>query len=299
MNGKVRVSDGETARLVNAHERATSAAARVDVNAVSRSEEAASWALLGPTMLWHDPVSGVLELNGEGGKVEASLDGQSLGQAPLMSLVPVGSHRLVVRDDTGVLLDETLHWNAGESRKVRYRQPDSIPAIVLPAPREAKPRRRAATPVVAKTSEPMAAVAKTSDEVPASDELAMPSAAELLRSARKLMREGRMRPAAEAYEALRRTYPHSEEAHTVLVSLGQLQLAGLHDPGRALALLDAYLARGGTLSEEARITRVHALRELGRQSDEAEAIREFLSKHPRSFEAASLRDRLAALRAAE
>jgi hypothetical protein len=70
----------------------------------------------------------------------------------------------------------------------------------------------------------------------------------------------------------------------------------LHDPRRALTFLDLYLLRGGTLSEEARLTRIHALRALQRPAEEATAIAEFLAKHPRSFEDETLRARLAVLR---
>ena len=125
---------------------------------------------------------------------------------------------------------------------------------------------------------------------------ANPTPAELLRSARRQVRDGQLRAAVATYESLRTEYPNSEEAHTVLVSLGQLQLTA-HDPARSLELLDAYLVRGGTLSEEARLARIHALRALHRSQDEAAAISEFLVKHPRSFEDSTLRARLADLRA--
>jgi hypothetical protein len=62
-------------------------------------------------------------------------------------------------------------------------------------------------------------------------------------------------------------------------------------------MLDTYLARGGTLSEEARLTRIHALRALHRSKEEEAAISEFLLKHPRSFEDSTLRARLTDLRA--
>jgi hypothetical protein len=127
LNGKVRVAHGSAERMVNAHERAHSAEDSVDVKSLSRNEEAGSWALLGPTMLWHDPVSATLELNGEPAGAEAWLDGQQIGRAPLSSLVPVGAHRLIVRTEAAVLLDEELHWNAGESRSLSYR-PEAITA---------------------------------------------------------------------------------------------------------------------------------------------------------------------------
>lgn len=300
MNGKVRVAHGTAQKLVNAHERAQSSDNVVQVNSLTRTEEASSWALLGPTMLWHDPVSATLELNGEPAGAEAWLDGQLIGRAPLSSLVPVGGHRLIVRKETTVLLDEELHWNAGESRAIVYRAEE----VVTPAPREVRrARNRKAS---ARNREELAAkvapeppVRESAEPAPAlvPENAGAPTPAELLRSARRQVRDGRLRAAVETYESLRTEYPRSEEAHTVLVSLGQLQLTALHDPARSLELLDAYLVRGGTLSEEARLTRIHALRELHRTQEESAAIAEFLLKHPRSFEDNTLRARLTDLRA--
>jgi hypothetical protein len=293
LNGKVRVSQGSASSVVNAHERATSEGERVRVSALNRAEEAASWALLAPTMLWHDPVSGALELSADAPGTEAWLDGQPIGRAPLWSLVPTGSHRLLVRSGDQVLLDEQLHWNAGEARAVRVTtRAEPPPSPDEPGPSPTKPRRRAKAKLTAAAE---SAKLPAQPEAEPASALSAPTPAELLRSARKLMREGRMQAAADAYETLRATYPQSHEAHTVLVSLAQLQLRALHDPKRALERLDAYLERGGALNEEARLTRIRALSALGRTAGEAAAIREFLAEHPRSFEVVALRERLAAL----
>jgi hypothetical protein len=298
MNGKVRVVHGSAERMVNAHERAHSGQNQVQVNTVSRNEEASSWALLGPTMLWHDPVSATLELTGEPAAAEAFLDGQPIGRAPLSTLVPVGGHRLIVRNQDSMLLDEELHWNAGETRSLVYRA--EVQADVA-SPRELRRRgagkkssaRKARIEVSAKVApEPPVAL----EEPIAVENDGRPTPAELLRSARRQVRDGQLRAAVSTYEALRQTYPDSEEAHTVLVSLAQLELSAMHNPARSLQHLDAYLTRGGTLSEEARLTRIHALRALHRSEDEAAAISEFLVKHPRSFEDSTLRARLADLR---
>jgi predicted Zn-dependent protease len=120
----------------------------------------------------------------------------------------------------------------------------------------------------------------------------------MLTEARRLMRRNRFAEAAERYEALRAAYPDSPEAQAVLVSLAELQLDQLAQPGEALRNLNLYLRQGGgTLAEEARQARIRALRQLGRRAGEAEAIAEFLYEHPRSFEAAALRARLAELEA--
>jgi PEGA domain/FecR protein len=299
LNGKVRVTHGGQERLLNAHERARSSGSRVLVNSLSRTEEASSWALLGPTMLWHDPVSATLELSGEPSGAEAFLDGQLIGRAPLSTLVPVGSHRLVVRQQDRVLLDQELHWNAGETRALSYA--DIMPLTAASPQPERSPRtqrRRAQARKLA--AETLAAKLAPEPDVsqPQPLEVQGPTPSDLLRAARRLVRDGQMRAAVDTYQSLRRTYPTSEEAHTVLVSLGQLELNALRAPARALPLLDQYLQRGGNLTEEARLTRIQALRALHRKDDEAKAIAEFLLKHPRSFEDTNLRARLADLRAA-
>ena len=142
--------------------------------------------------------------------------------------------------------------------------------------------------------------AKSPVVVEPSPEAAPLSATELLQAARRQIRQGRYAEAADAYATITSAHPQSEEAHTVRVSLGQLYLVRLGQPQRALEELDAYLAQGaGPLAEEARATRIGALRALGRVEDEVAAIEDFLAKHPRSFEANALRSRLTALRSGE
>lgn len=300
LNGKVRVGRDHDTRIVTAHERAVVTAVTRGVpvlTTVSRSEEAPSWALLGPTALWHDPISASLDLRGEPEHAEAYLDGQRIGIAPLSTLVPVGTHRLVVRAGDTVLLERELHMNAGETQLVAYRPP----AVAEPSPGPA------ATKTVALRHEKPVEAAQESAKALTAEELGLrddaPSAvaerpADLLAQARRLMREGRYAEAEQSYEAIGRAFPGSEEAHAVLVSLGQLELVQLGAPQRALSRFDAYLARGGALSEEARAARILTLRKLGREREEASAIREFLAKHPRSFETAQMRARLLTLETA-
>ncbi len=303
LNGKVRVGRKNDAQIVAAHQRAAvstraaSAGARPGVTSVSRSEEAPSWAMLGPTVLWHDPVAAAIDVRGQPERAEAWLDDQLIGMAPLSSLVPVGSHHLIVRSGGQVLLDRELHMNAGETQAVAY-----LPLLTAATP-----------PVVAAAPKPLAHELKTGElaldakaltarelglREPSPTAAASESPASLLAGARRALREGRYAEAEKSYEAIGSAYPQSEEAHTVLVSLAQLELTQLGQPERALTRLDAYLAAGGALSEEARVARIHALRSLHRDADEALAIAEFLTKHPHSFQAADLRARLATLEAA-
>jgi hypothetical protein len=210
----------------------------------------------------------------------------------------VGGHRLIVRNDTSTLLDEELHWNAGETRSLVYRVEAQAE---VERPRELRRHgkksasRKARVELSAKVAPEPPAQPVAPESIGLQDD-GRPTPAEILRSARRQVRDGQLRAAVSTYESLRQTYPDSEEAHTVLVSLAQLELSAMHNPTRSLQHLDAYLARGGTLSEEARLTRIHALRALHRSQEEAAAISDFLVKHPRSFEDSTLRARLADLR---
>ncbi|HGG56768.1 MAG TPA: tetratricopeptide repeat protein, partial [Nannocystis exedens] len=104
------------------------------------------------------------------------------------------------------------------------------------------------------------------------------------------------RAAIDAYEELLELYPATPEAHNVQVQLGEL-LRRQGQPGRALGHFQAYLIRGGPLAAEARFGKVLALQQLGRSSDEAAAIAEFIRLHPHHIEADKLRQRARELEA--
>jgi DNA-directed RNA polymerase specialized sigma24 family protein len=118
----------------------------------------------------------------------------------------------------------------------------------------------------------------------------------------QLLREGwdqvkakRYPEAIATYERIRSAHPQSQEAHVVLVRLGDLVLEHLGAAERALSLYDGYLREGGgPLEREARYGRIEALRELGKGPLERAAIEEYLALYPASAKAASLRERLSA-----
>ncbi len=299
LNGKVRVGHADDTRIVTAHERSVVLGSRADLTSVSRVEEAPSWALLGPTVLWHDPVSATLELHGTPVQAQALLDDQLIGVAPLSSLIPVGSHHLVVRNGEQVLIDRELHVTAGETAEIAY----ALPAPAAPTPDAVTKLDAPAAKLDARSNEQNAKLLTKEQLAPApalpeepNSAQAPKTAAQWLAEARKLMREGRFAEAASSYQTIMQQFPDTETARTVLVSLGQLQLVQLQAPELALHSLDNYLTRGGSLAEEARVARIHALSTMHRDADEAAAIDEFLVKHPRSLEAAALRARLATLR---
>jgi hypothetical protein len=117
------------------------------------------------------------------------------------------------------------------------------------------------------------------------------SAAELLALARQALREKRWADAATSYRSIVGSFPSSPEAHTVLVPLANLEVDRLGQAAQGLKHLDAYLSTGGPLIVEARLARIRAFRSLGRTADEASAIDEFLTAHPKSLEAESLKQR--------
>lgn len=291
MHGKVRVGQGSHepaagGKLVAAHERADVAAearaAEAKVAAVGRGEESSEWALLRPTALWQNRVSSMLVLQGEPAGAEVVLDEQTIGIAPLSTLLPAGSHRLEVRVNGQTLLRRDLRAEAGQTAVVRYEPlalPSEVPALE-PEARAQPQRRRSAARV---------------QEAPAEQALAP---ADMLREAHRLMRAQSFEAAARQYDALRVAYPESPEAKTVLVSLAELQLNRLGRPALALDNLDRFLSGGpGGLGEEARQVRIRALRALGEPEREEQAIEEFLRLHPRGFRAAALQRRLAELQA--
>jgi tetratricopeptide (TPR) repeat protein len=122
-----------------------------------------------------------------------------------------------------------------------------------------------------------------------------PSAGELLREARALRAAGSFHEAADTYRRLRTAFPESAEAHVSLVSLGDLELSQLGDAEAALRTFDAYLVKGGDLSEEAEFGRILALRSLGRDATERESIAAFLLRYPSTLHKDVLHARLRVL----
>jgi hypothetical protein len=174
--------------------------------------------------------------------------------------------------------------------------PSGAPQVRSVAPRPAPvPSETAssttddAPPATATATAPPEEPAPTASAPPAPP----PTADDLLKRAQKLYTAGDMAGATAAYRALVTRYPGSGEAHAALISLGQLALAGGR-AGEALADFDRYLAgSGGSLSTEARVGRIAALRALGRTSEERAAIEDFLARSGTGVHAARLRARLA------
>jgi hypothetical protein len=316
LNGKVRVGREAELAVVSAHERAVSQtrgpAVRPIVTSVSRTEEAPSWALLGPTVLWHDPVAATLEVHGQPSGAEAWLDDQWLGQTPVTSLIAAGEHRLSVRIHNREIMARDLYVPAGGTQAIGYTadrplvQPgtsdgstaeryyerhdqDDVRSSGHSARRGARHRDHSRGTYRANREPDEPAVVQEAETEADNGGLG-------LRQARQAMRAGQFRAAAAIYEQVAESGPSNEESSTAMVLLGQLRLNQLGDPKGALAPLNAYLKRGGPIAVEARAARIEALRRLNRSAEETAAIEEFLRLHPRNFEVSRLQARLETLR---
>jgi hypothetical protein len=208
-----------------------------------------------------------------------------LSQNGQVSIEPLASHART----------ETSEWAslggvAGRSIEAPA-VPEAVAATPAAAPSEpaevvAEPAPKSSAPVVSK---------KALIGAPAATNEPDTSAPEVLTTARQALREQRWSDAASAYQRIVDGFPSSPEAHTVLVSLGRLEVDRLGRAESAVKHLDAYLARGGTLEVEAELLKIRAYHALGRSADEASAIDAFLSAHPNNLEVGKLREQRAAL----
>lgn len=288
LNGKVRVGESDArSKVVAAHQRARvakpgDAARTLEVFAISRSEESPEWAMLGPAKLWNATVAATLEVSGAPSGAYVTFDGQSIGAAPLSTLVPVGVHRVEVRIGSEPMWSRQVALVAGERELIEL---EGV-ALIAPVPVQVEAPEQVVQAVGA--GAPTKGTAKSIDTKQTSGDL--------LREARMLLRDGERDAAAAKYGELVRRYPSSAEARSGMLSLAELQLEHLGNAEAALELADRYLAGGaGTLAPEARETRVRALRSLGRRSEERAAIEEYLKAHRNSLRAPALRERLGEL----
>jgi ferric-dicitrate binding protein FerR (iron transport regulator) len=118
--------------------------------------------------------------------------------------------------------------------------------------------------------------------------------AELIRQARERVRARDWRRAAELYREIMSGYPGRPEAVTVRVSLADLEIDQLHEPGAALADYRGYLARApnGPLAEDATWGTCLAFARLGQIAEEKRALVEFTRRFPQSLHARAAQDRL-------
>jgi hypothetical protein len=217
--------------------------------------------LIEATDLWEDGVVAPVDIATQPQGAEIELDGAWLGGSPISILVGRGEHDFAVTQE-----------GFAEHRE-RF--------VVKGAERVSR------APVLVAQANPLTAASGSADD---SGLAAVPSAAALLTRARTLRSAGRYREAGAAYQQLMTTHPRSAEARAALISLGELQLSRLGSPAAALRSFEAYLAGGGSLTQEARYGRIRALRQLGRVSEAQRASEEFVRDYPGSAQAKSLRE---------
>lgn len=117
------------------------------------------------------------------------------------------------------------------------------------------------------------------------------NAEELFTRANSARRAGNVEQALGLYRELQRAKPRSREALASRALVGRL-LLDRGDARGALPEFDAYLASGGTLSEEALAGRALCLERLGRTSEEQAAWRTLLERHPTTLHRAHAEERL-------
>ncbi|HWB81264.1 MAG TPA: tetratricopeptide repeat protein, partial [Nannocystaceae bacterium] len=203
-----------------------------------------------------------------------TIDERELGTSPLFAALPAGLHRLELRGADGAQLGETLDVRAGSVLSRRF----ALAAIESPAP-------------LAADDEIDIEIADEPD-APATDRKRVPESSprELLAEARTLRREDRWADAVAAYRTLIKAHPRSSEAHTALVSLGDLLLDRLGQPDQAARAYQRYVKEGGgVLAAEARWGIISARRKQGDRKAEKDAIAEFLRHHGDDARAESLR----------
>lgn len=165
---------------------------------------------------------------------------------------------------------------------------DVVPVVEAdPAPEPAPPTEPdsgvEASPETPKLADPAAPAEKSTPPLNA-----LLERAQAQRAAREHTR------ARATYRLAIRSYPKEKAAKRALVALGDLELNRLDDSKAALRSYERYIAHGAdpVLIQEARYGRIRALRRLGRDGKEREAIEDFSSKHPRSPYQKALKRRL-------
>ena len=201
---------------------------------------------------------GVLELGATSSPgMRASIDDGPVLPLPLQSLLSAGRHGVRWRDGAGREQEAWVDILAGETRQLDAPQDRPLP-VSSAAPAE------------------------------------KPTPAMLLDAARAEVARSNPRAALALYEKLRALYPSSAEAHTLLPTIGKLEL-DLGYAGRALRSFNAYLRSPGLLAPEALSGKIRALGALGQRQAEREAIQQYLARYPKGLEAPRLTRRLAEL----
>ncbi len=287
LRGTVEVKQGEAGAepVTGDYTMRSSAGTKLELLESTPAEQVAAWRLLQPTNLWRRTalpnstrLSQLLVHAPEA--VEVRIDGVDLGTTPVSVSVAPGMHRIaVVGPQSEPLEVREVELASGATASVRF---DSVTPVEEPA----------GAPASSATSSSATATAKAKV---AAKEPSTVTAKELLANARHDASAGAWAAAAAKYRQLRRSFPKSAEAHTVLVALGDIERLRLGNNAAALRAYSAYLRSGGALAQEARSGKARALRALGRTAEERAALSDYLRAHPKGVEARAFRKRLQSL----
>jgi tetratricopeptide (TPR) repeat protein len=221
--------------------------------------------------------------------------------------------RLASGSKYGVVAAAVLLGVVGGAAAARWYFADRTPAAATTeAPKAAEPAAKpeaapepapvlqpqAAEPAPAKVEpiEPEAADSEPVVERAASAERGRGAPEDLLQKANRLRTQGRFREAAQTYSAVSDRYPKTLSSYVAQVAAASIELEHLSHPGKARRLFEKALKEHpeGALDLEARQGLATALRDLGQQKAEVEALRRLIDMHPASPAA-----KRAALRLAE
>jgi tetratricopeptide (TPR) repeat protein len=166
-------------------------------------------------------------------------------------------------------------------------------AVPVPA---VQPRAATPAPATLEPAEPDVVDSEPAVERSASAERGRAAPEDLLQKANRLRTQGRFREAAQTYSAVSDRYPKTLSSYVAQVAAASIELEHLSQPGKARRLFERALKEHpeGALDLEARQGLATALRDLGQEKAEVEALRRLIDVHPASPAA-----KRAALRLAE
>lgn len=121
---------------------------------------------------------------------------------------------------------------------------------------------------------------------------------DLLQKANRLRTQGRFRDAAQTYSTVSDRYPKTLSSYVAQVAAASIELEHLSNPGRARKLFERALREHpeGALDLEARQGLATALRDLGQEKAEVDALQRLMDVHPGSPAAKRAALRLAELK---
>jgi tetratricopeptide (TPR) repeat protein len=237
-----------------------------------------------------DPLLLGLSLDDRGGPARrisreqaAGMVDQALTSWAIEQAVPPRPARMLPAMAVAAVVMLAMIGGASAARWYFGRAPEA--AVVAPSSKPASRPQPKLTRLPALTVE-------AEDDASAEPETSKPRAArvahekaepeDLLQRANQLRAAGRFQSAAETYALVYERYPRSLSAYAAQIAAASIELEHLGKPQHARKLFEGALASQprGALDLEARQGLALSLRDLGRDRDEAEALRALIRIHP-------------------